>query len=149
MNSRIRFFMTKEDEEEAFNKFRDSDYAVLDGKDNPIHIFYSCGEESVQFYFSKRFDKILTIGSFGIKTRNESEDSKRCEKLYKKMRKWIKDNYTNNLVVFNTKMMKREDATPPSGGGIWVSPRVEKLLENNQIILKQSKNTFSEYYIKK
>ncbi|CAA6813347.1 MAG: Unknown protein [uncultured Sulfurovum sp.] len=90
---------------------------------------------SVQFYFSKQFDKILTIGSFGIKTRNESEDNKRCEKLYKKMRKWIKDNYTNNLVVFNTKTMKREDAKPSSGGGIWVSSRVEKLLENNLRIL--------------
>ncbi|CAA6813366.1 MAG: Unknown protein [uncultured Sulfurovum sp.] len=43
MNSSIRFFMTKEDKEEVFNKFRDSDYDILDEKDYPIQIFYSCG----------------------------------------------------------------------------------------------------------
>ena len=149
MNSQIQFFMTKDDEIEFMNEFKDSDYDILNEESYPIQIFYCCGEEHVQFRPSRRFDKILRMGSFGIRTKSQSEDSKRCEKLYKKMRKWIKDNYINNLVVFNTKTMKREDAKPVSSGGIWLNPKIQNFLKENHIVLKQCKNAFTEFYIKK
>jgi len=149
MNSSLQFFMLKEDEKDFLEKFKNDDFDYINEEGYPTQIYYQFGEEHIQFCFSKQFDEILTVGRIALKTKASDNDAKRAERLYKRMRNWIKKTYICDLFVYNTKTMKKEEAQPVMPKkSFCASVRCKKLMDEQKIILKQYKNTFSEFYIK-
>jgi hypothetical protein len=133
--------MTKNDEEEFISFFKEADYECLEEKSWQTH--YCCGNVNIQFLPSFQYEGVILGGRIAIKTLDKSNDALRCEKLYKKMNNWLKKNYSNNLILYNSKLETKNEAVCEKSW--WMSPEVEKELKNGNVILKQSKNSFIVY----
>ena len=143
MNTSLQFFMTKVDEDEFVKAFKNADYDEIE--ESKWQIMYHCGDEHVQFLRSDQYEGLITEGRIAIKTNHKNDSSLRCDTLYKNMRNWIKKNYSNNLVLYNTKLQTRDEAVFEKNW--WVSKEVKNLIKDNDTILKPSKNSFVVYEI--
>ena len=138
MNSAIMFFMTRRDidEFESLIQQKGFDHVVSDSRQT---LYYS-GQEFMQFLQPRPSNDLLLDGRISLRTQRKNEDSQRCIKIYNSLRRWIKKNYGNDLVCYNAKTQTRESATPTAMW--WISPRVERLMLEKLVVLKQSQNSF-------
>jgi len=138
MKASLQFFSTEHEQYKFLTEFEGSDFDNV--KKEEWETLFNCGAEYVQFLPSKKYDNIITEGRIAIRTMDENNNSLRCEKLFKKMRRWFKDNYNNNLVCYNFKTQEKKDGDIVKNW--WLSPDAEKKLLKNSIQLKQTKGSF-------
>jgi len=142
MNTELIFYATEEEIDNFLKDFKESDFDKIEQESITQLLFY-CGNEHVQLLKPKIYGNILTEGRIARKTLEKSEGAKRCDKLFKEMKKWIEKHY------FCTKMlMYREDKGETEKDAIisvlpkkCISPKAMELYEDKTIILKRHTGT--------
>ena len=141
MNSAIMFFMIEQDIDEFETLIQKKGFDRTERECRQI-LFY-CGGEFMQFLRPRHTNGLLLDGRISLRTQVKNDDSQNCIKIYNSLRRWIKQNYSNDLVCYNAKTQTREQATPANSW--WISPRVEKLMFEESVILKQSQDGFAVF----
>lgn len=135
MRSKVQFFMFEQDEVEFINTF----LAFTNGMDkaSETQYFFLVGDCTIQLLRSKLEGNQLTSGSISIATHGFGltfKAAKEAEKIYSKMRQWLKKNYHNNLTVENSTIENSQQAI----NYFWASQRV--LEGSKNLILRQIPN---------
>lgn len=128
MNSQIRFFMAKSDEEEFIEWLKEG-CGELDQSSDAEWLLDVDGEQ-IQVLPCERGRGLITIGRVAVRT-----DKPNVARVFRRIQSWIKKNYVNNLTCRNT--MIEGSAGPVKGA--WVGPSAKAMAESRGTKLIQSK----------
>ena len=140
MNTERIFYATEEEIDDFLESFKDADFDKIEQKSD-TQLLFDCGNEHVQLLKPKIRGNILMEGRIARKTLEKSEGAKRCDKLFKEMRKWIEKHYfcTNMLMYREDKGETEKDAVASTKKCI--SPKAMKLYKDKTIIFKRHAGT--------
>ena len=141
MNKELRFFANTKDENE-FIEFFTQLYTNLDKTSKYQWKFYF-EDKHIQYLRSRKHSEVLTIGRISIRTSDKSEYAKQAESAFRKMEKWIKNTYTDNLYVQNPNIAN----SLSKAKNIWIAPHAKYACIKNNVILKESEDSFSIYQL--
>lgn len=127
--------MTEEDEVEFVTMSQDITDSV--DKSSDIQWFFHVGDCRIQLLRCSSDESQLLAGRISIATTGfgaSYKSSQEAEKVYKRMRNWLKKSYSNRMTCRNVGIegSKTELKT------FWASPRViEKVNSNPELVLRQ------------
>jgi hypothetical protein len=140
MRSEFQFFMTAEDEAE-FVLFAEPLAERLE-RASDTQWFLRIGDCAVQFLRSRLHRGELISGRIALATSGFGlccKAADECERLYKRLRSWLKKSYSNRMTCRNIRIKNSRMAIRT----LWVSPRVLELLRHDpSITLKQIPEAF-------
>ncbi len=136
MRSELQFFMFPKDEVEFIDTFLE----FIDGIDeeSEAQYFFTIGDCKIQLLRSRQKGNQLISGRISIATHGfelNYKSGKDAEKVYSKMRRWIKKSYHNNLTVENINIENSKQEI----NYFWISERVIKGSKN--LTLRQIPNS--------
>lgn len=133
MKSEVHFFMTKEDQEEFMQAFKNKINIIVN---NGYYLELKFGKNQIQFDPSEWYENSILAGRIAYMTIDDMDND--AEKIYKEMKKYIIKNYMNNMNAIN-KMNNSESIVKT----FYYSQRIQLWLsENEENILLQFKNGF-------
>lgn len=139
MKSELQFFMSSADEDEFVSMAKELSDSINKESDSQWH--FMVGDCPIQFLRSEQYGNELSAGRISIMTTGfyvHYRSSKSAESIYKKMRKWIKTRYSNDLVCRNINIKGSEMKVRY----FWVGPYVKQAIEPNKpLVLTIFKNS--------
>lgn len=91
---------------------------------------------------SKQWGNIYAEGRIGRKTLKKGEDANRCDKLFKEMKKWLKDHYScTKMLIYRDDQETINDARESVLKEKCLSPKVLELYKKGSFILKAHPGT--------
>ena len=145
MRSEFQYFMSAEDHS-ALDKLLNGIGGVeLKSGENYDEILYLDG--FIQYARSELIDGVLTGGRIAIASTDldgtyNCESYIEVEKLYKKLRNWLKKRSTNKLLCFNEKIGR---GTIMPVKNFWLCKGAEELVRANEVRLKQFNSTYAVF----
>lgn len=140
MRSEFQFFMTAEDEAE-FVSFAEELADRVD-RESDTQWFFVIGDCSVQFLRSRIRRRELISGRIALATSGFGlafDSAADGERLYKRLRAWLKKSYSNDLTCRNTRIENSKTEIK----NFWVSGRVVAFLRQEpDLSLKQIPESF-------
>ena len=131
MGSELKTLMTDEDEEE----FLEYASSVVDSieKGNPYQYSLLVGRFRIQLLRSRQIGNVLVSGRISIGSL-QGEEMKETVKVYRKMQRWLKARYCNNLEIGSLDV--KNSGKPFSK--MWVGPNALQRSIKRRITLKDS-----------
>ena len=128
--SELQTIMTAEDETE-FLTFSENLVDRID-KDSKYQYFLIIGDYRIQFLRSRIENGVLLSGRIAIGSL-QGDEMKDTVKVYKRLQRWIKNNYFNKLTVKNVNI---PDSKRPFNK-MWLGPSAKRFSLESDIVLSQ------------
>ena len=133
MNTEIQFFMNDADEG-GFLEFASGHIDRIEEKSDTQRYLH-VGEHFIQFLNWPVQGDILLGGRIAIRTNSDTESARRAERVFNKLRRWIRKHFTNNVTCRNINVSGSQSKTKSH----WIGPNTIELLKVNPTLqLKQS-----------
>ncbi len=132
MRGQLQFFMSEADQREFVSEF--ADQADVVDQESADRWLFRVGAVGVEFSPSPRSEDRVALGRiaiathFGEKVIPETQDA---ERLYTKMRSWVRKRYWNRLVAENITI----PGSATSYRSMWLGPNARKLAHSGAIKL--------------
>lgn len=144
MRSQLQFFMVEDDERE-FLAFAEQEVdSVETSKSSSLWLMV--GDCPIQFCPSVSKNSVLNSGRIAIATTGTEqvyESSLKGERIFKRLRRWMRERYSNSLVCRNMNIPGSDMAVRD----FWVGPFAEAwVLEDAGRVLKQPGVRNTEFY---
>lgn len=144
MRSEFQFFMTEEDQLD-FLEFAE---VYIDKIDKSPKAYWKLlvNDCYIQFEPSKFHNNDLISGRIAIATHGLDKEptcsyGTEAEKIYKKLRNWLKKTYTNKLLCRNINI----EGSSQVSKHLWIGPRAKKWKQKNLGLLKQFPSGFAVF----
>lgn len=141
MRSELQFFMAHEDELEFERQVSAIEGAQIVRGQHYDQILL--GNVPIQYARSQMFDITLTAGRIAIATHGLGGEQNYpapavAEAAYKKLRAWLRKNFSNNLICFSENLPLETRVVQPIKN-FWLGQHAARWLEENKGTLRQFK----------
>jgi hypothetical protein len=132
MRSHLQFFMSEADQREFVTEF--ADQADVVDQESADGWFFRIGAVGVEFSPSPRSKGRIALGRIAVATHfgeNVMPAAQEAERLYKKMRSWMRNRYWNRLDAQNITI----PGSATSYRSMWLGPNARELAHSGAVTL--------------
>ena len=110
-------------------------------RDDTSQWFCRFEDNAIQYLKCKNKNQKIIIGRISIWTKDKSGSAKKAESTFRKLEKWLKENYTNNLTCRNINIEGSANILKD----VWIGSSAKDSLTRGEVELKQSPDSFVAY----